>query len=326
MRFLIVAVMLFVVVSPAVAASKNVTYFLDGTRVEGVASAPKGYLELPLPGNYIPGSFRVRPAGSVPVARVDVVPARPDSKAEKEMKDLMERRRTLEDRLKALDVRQEIFKAAAKSQSSKAPRKTKNNPQPLDTIRKGTDYAVTQLEEVYRGRRRAEEGLKTVDARIEALKKEGGIGGSVARVWLSGKGSASYSFLTTGTGWTPFYDFRLRGNGMVEVTVKAQLPGVQRDKVSVVAQNVVDATPDVQAVSVSSNLAPVARFSLPVEREEPFRAPQSGVSFAFRNTTGERLMAGGGACYLNGEYLGAVRFEGSSSGELKDVVAGRLQE
>ena len=325
MRLLLVAVMLSVVVSPAVAAPKNVTYFLDGARVEGVAPAPKGYLELPLPGNYIPGSFRVRPDGSGSVTRVDVISARPDSKAEKNMKELSERRRTLEDRLQALDVRQEIFKAAAKSQSSKAPRKTKNNPQPLDTIRKGTDYAVAQLEEVYRGRRHTEEGLKAVDARIDALKKEGGIGGSIARVWLSGKGGASYSFLTTGTGWVPFYDFRLKGNGMVEVTVKAQLPGIQRDKVSVVARNVADVTPGAKAVSVPANLAPVARFNLPVEREEPFMAPQVGVSFSFRNTTGERLMAGGGACYLNGEYLGSVRFEGSSPGELKDVVAGSMQ-
>ncbi|WP_306533224.1 DUF4140 domain-containing protein [Geobacter sp.] len=327
MRVLLIVVMVFLVASPVTAAPANVTYYLDGTRVEGVAPAPKGYLELPLPGTYITGSFRVRPAGSGSVTRVDVIPTRPDSKADKEMKELTERRRALEDRLKALEVRQEIFKAAAKSQSSKAPRKTKNNPEPLETIRKGTDYAVAQLEEVYRGRRRAEEGLKAVDARMDALKKEGGIGGSVARIWLSGKGGASYSFLTTGIGWTPFYDFRLAGNKMVEVTVKAQLPGTQRDKkASVVALNVAEATPGGPAVSVSGHLAPVARFTLPVEREEPFQAPQGGVSFAFRNTTGERLVAGGGACYLNGEYLGPVRFEGSSPGEVREVIAGSIQE
>lgn len=326
MRVLLVLVMVFLAVSPVAAATKRVTYYLDGARFEGGASAPRGYLEIPLPGNYIPGSFRVRSSAAGAVTRVDMMPAQPDSRADREMKELTERRRTLEDRLKALDVRQEIFKAAAKSQSSKAPRKTKNNPQPLETIRKGTDYAVAQLEEVYRGRRKAEEGLKAVETRIDTLKKEGLIGGSVARVWLSGKGGAYYSFLTSGIGWIPYYDFRLAGNRMVEVTIKAQLPGAQRDKVTVVALNVADVTPGAQAVSVSGHLAPVARFILPVEREEPFLAPQSGVRFAFRNTTGDRLMAGGGACYLNGEYLGPVRFEGSAPGEVKNVVAGDLQE
>ena len=326
MRVPLIAAMVFLVASPVVAATRNVTYYLDGARSEGTVSAPKGYVELPLPGNYIPGSFRVRPSGAGSIARVDVIPARPDSRADREMRELTERRRALEDRLKALDVRQEIFKAAAKSQSSKAPRKTKNNPQPLETIRKGTDYAVAQLEEVYRGRRKAEEGLKAIDARVDALKNEGSVGGSVARVWLSGKGGASYSFLTRGTGWTPFYDFRLGGNGMVEVTVRAQLSGVQRDKVTVVALNIADVTSDVPAVSISGHLAPVNRFTLPVEGAEISQTPQSRVRFAFRNTTGERLMAGGGACYLNGEYLGPVRFEGSSPGELKDIVAGSLRK
>lgn len=324
MRVLFVATLVLLAASPAVAATKSVTYYLDGTRVESSLLAPKGYLELPLPGNYLPGSFRVRPIGKGSVTRVELSPALPDPKADREMRDLVERRSTLEDRLKALEVRQEIFKSAAKSQSSKAPRKTKTNPYPLETIRKGTDYAVAQLEEVYRGRRKAEEGLKAIDARIAALKKEGGIGGSVARVWLSGKGGAAYSYHTNGAGWAPFYDFRLGGDGTVEVTVKAQLPRVVRDKTLVVLSNVADMKPGCAPVPISGNLAPVARYTLPVEREEALPAPRGGMRFTFRNTTGEPLAAGSGACYLKGEYLGNVSFAGSSSGETGEVVAGSL--
>ncbi len=324
MRFLLVAAIVLFAVSSAVAATKSVTCYLDGTRVESSLPAPKGYLELPLPGNYIPGSFRVRPIRQGSVTRVEMSSTAPDPKADREMKDLVERRRILEDRLKALEVRQEIFTSAAKSQSSKAPRKTKTNPHPLETIRKGTDYAVAQLEEVYRGRRKAEEGLRAIDARIAALKKEGGIGGSVARVWLSGKGGAVYSFLTNGAGWAPFYDFRLGGNGMVEVTVKAQLPRAMRDKTSVELSSMADAKPGFAPVPISGNLAPVARYILPVEREEALPTPQGGVRFTFRNTTGESLAAGVGACYLKGEYVGHVSFVGSSSGEAVELVAGSL--
>lgn len=324
MRVLLVAAIVLFAASSAVAATKSVTFYLDGTRVESSLPAPKGYLELPLPGNYIPGSFRVRPIGQGSVTRVEMSPAAPDPGADREMKDLVERRRILEDRLKALEVRQEIFTSAAKSQSSKAPRKTKTNPHPLETIRKGTDYAVAQLEEVYRGRRKAEEGLRAIDARIAALKKEGGIGGSVARVWLSGKGGAVYSYLTNGAGWTPVYDFRLGGNGMVEVTVKAQLPRATRDKTSVVPSRMADAKAGFAPVPISGTLATVARYNMPVEREEALPVPQGGVKFTFRNTTGETLAAGAGACYMKGEYVGHVSFAGSSSGEAGELVAGSL--
>ena len=51
------------------------------------------------------------------------------------------------------------------------------------------------------------------------------IGGSVARIWLTGKyGRVSISYLVTGLRWTPTYDFRLNGEGEAEVSQRAFLP------------------------------------------------------------------------------------------------------
>lgn len=323
MRFLVAVVGILLMVSTASAATRSIVYYLDGARVEGEATAVKGYLEIRLPASYQPNSLRVRPAGEGAIVRVEIAPAQVNPKPERELKELAERRRSLEDRLKALDVREEIFKAAAKSQSSKAPRKTKSNPEPLETIRKGTDYAVAQLEDVYRARRRAEEGLKTIESRIASLRNEGMVGSSVVRVWQAGKGGVLYSYLVADTGWKPFYDFRLNGGGSVEVTVRALLPDAVKARSSVIVSRIGEAGEDVRAIPLSGNYAPVARFVLPVGHEEVIRGAQRGVSFSFTNSSGGFLAAGEATCYLNGEFIGTVPFTGCKAGETRTVVAGR---
>ncbi len=69
------------------------------------------------------------------------------------MAKLAYRRDALGDRLKALNAREAIFKSAAKSQSGKAPRKSKTNTEPLTAVRQGTEFAIAQLENVYHARR-----------------------------------------------------------------------------------------------------------------------------------------------------------------------------
>lgn len=322
MRVLLIVLFVLSAAWPAAAAGRSVTYYLDGARVEGEAVAVKGYLEVPLPGDLVPGSFRVRPTGGSSVVRVEIEPARTDQKVEKELKALTERRKSLEDRIRALEVREEIFKAAAKSQSSKAPRRTKGNPEPLDTIRKGTDFAVAQLEEVYRVRRRAEDGVKGVDERLAALRKEGRIDGSIARVRLTGTGRASYTFLVKGDGWTPFYDFRLDDRGEVEVTLRAIVPRAEKGKTAVVPLRLAEAASESRAFSVGESFGAVTRYTLPIERKELLSSLQRGVIFSFRNTSGERLVGGEGTCYLSGEYLGRFRFEGCAPGEAREIDAG----
>ena len=322
MRYLLSLFCLFLFLSPAVAAVESVTYYLDGARLEGQDAAPRGVVEIPLPGSLVPGSLRVKPLGGASIVRVETEPARISPKAEKEVKDLEERKRLYQDRLRALEVKEEIFKAAAKSQSSKAPRRTKNNPEPLETIRKGTEFAVTQLEDVYRARRKAEEGLKGIEERLTALRKSGTIGGSVARVHLAGKGGVSYSYLVTGGGWVPFYDFRLDG-GQVELVIRAQLPRIAKAKAAVVSSELADLAADRSAVPVRENLSPVARFTFPVETQQDIPSLQGSFSFSFRNGSAHRLAVGEGACFREGEYVGPVRFEGAGPGEVREVVAGK---
>ena len=324
MRLFMVVLAFFA--SASAAAGGEVCYFLDGARFERDAVAAKGYLEVPLPATFIPGSFRAKgDAGSL-IDRIEIVASPTDARTSRELKALIERRKGVEDRLRALEVREEIFRAAARSQSSKAPRKTKNNPEPLETIRKGTEYAVAQLEEVFRGRRRAEDGLKEIDQRLAALRQKSGAGGSTARIWTKGKGRVSYSFLVSGGGWTPFYDFRLSGKGDIAVAVRAVLPRSERGRVTVVASRLAEAGAVPRVIPVSGNFATVASYSLPVERRELLPFLQRGLAVSFRNTTADRLVAGEGGCYLDGEYLGGVRFDGAAPGEPGMIAAGAWSE
>lgn len=321
MRLTLYVIGILLAAVPAMAGS-TVTYYLDGARISGEASTVRGTVEVPLPSTYVPGSLRVSPTGRVGVVRVEVEPLRPAAGTGSEVSRLTERRKGLEDRLRAIDAREEIFKAAAKSQSSKAPRKTKGNPEPLTSVRKGTEYALTQLEEVYRARRQAEEGIRSVDDRLKALKASESPGGSVARLRLAGKGSVRYSYLVKGNGWTPFYDFRFNGTDSVEVTLRAILPR-GAGKGSVVPLPMADAANGATPLPAPENFAVVDRRVFPVERVEALASLQGGTAFSFRNSSASRLVSGEGACFRKGEYLGPVTFEGVAPGVLYEIVAGR---
>ena len=112
MRIIPVFCALLLMAAPATAAVKSVTFYLDGARVEREATATRGYLEIPLPSGMEAGSLRVRPLQGATLSRVEVVPARPNPKLERELALFTERKDSIADRLKALDVREEIFKAA----------------------------------------------------------------------------------------------------------------------------------------------------------------------------------------------------------------------
>lgn len=321
MRLTLFVIVILLAAVPAMAGS-SVTYYLDGARVSGEASAATGTLEVSLPPMYIPGSLRVSPTGRAELIRVEVEPLRLPARIGSEISSLVERRRSLEDRLRAIEAREEIFKAAAKSQSSKAPRKTKGNPEPLTSIRKGTDYALAQLEEVYRARRLTEERIRSVDDRLKSLRARENPGGSVARLRLAGKGGVRYSYLVKGNGWTPFYDFRFNGMDSVEVTLRAILPR-GNGKGSVIPLSMADAANGAKPLPAPENFAVVDRRVFPVERAETLATLQGGTAFSFRNTSGVRLVPGEGACFRNGEYLGTVTLEGVSPGEVCEIVAGR---
>ena len=221
---------------------------------------------------------------------------------------------------------EEIFTAAAKSQSGKAPRKSKSNPEPLLTLRQGTDYAITQLEMVYNARRKADRELKLVERRLDVLKKAGNVGGSVARVWLTGKGGrAKVSYLVNDLRWTPFYDFRLNAEGAAELSLRAILPPLPKGTVAEAVPGLLGTTTNTAApVKAGHERFPlIAAFSLPVEKERFASSPQPTLAFFTRNSTGWKLPAGDLACYRRGEYLGKALFQGLAPDETGEIVCGQ---
>jgi uncharacterized protein DUF4140 len=324
MRSFLVIGFVCMLAAPALAAGKTVTLYLDGARVESEAVAAKGYLEVSLPAALLPGSLRVRPvSGAIDRLEIVAVPVAP--KRAKELATLTERRDQLEDRLTALATREEIFTAAAKSQSGKAPRKSKSNPEPLAAIRQGTDYAIAQLEAVYHSRRRAENELKGAEKRLEAEKKLGNVGGSIARVWLTEKGGkVKLSYLVADLRWTPCYDFRLKHEGEAEVSLRAKLPPLAKGSaIAVVSAALADA-PSTAAMTVGEEPLPrIAVLTLPLEKEQFNAYGQPALSFLLRNNSQVKLPAGEGTCYRRGEYLAKVQFRGLAPGEATELVCGR---
>lgn len=319
------AVLVLLSASAAYAAgSRSITYYLDGARVDEESVVTKGYAEIVLPAAALPESLRIRPIGGTSILRVDIQNARTNPKHEKELQALVERKRRLEDRLRALNVREGIFTAAAKSQSSKAPRKTKTNPEPMVTIRKGTEFAVAQLEEVYRARRNAEDGIRDVDARLSLLKKEADIGRRIVRVWVSGKGRVASSYLVAGTAWTPAYDFRLDGKGAVDVTLHALFPRLEKGtSVTVAAVPLAAAGEEPSRVPVGSPFGEVMRFRCPVERENSGELLSEGTAFSFTNSSSIPLPPGEATVFRIGEYFGKAPFGGLQPGATGEIAAGK---
>jgi len=323
MRLILVLFTLFLLAIPAAAANRLVTLYLDGARVETETEILKEYAEISLPSTIHEGSLRIRPLDGCVIERVDIVPAKPDPGTLREMAKMMERRDALSDRLKALDAREAIFMGAAKAHSAKSPRKTKTNPEPLTAARQGTEFAISQLEGVYRARRIAEIELKSMEARLAVIKKDAS--GNLARVKLSRKGGRiAVSYLRSDLKWLPAYDFRLNSSGEANVVMRAMLPKLERGtKVSVVPALITDATDEMVLHIISETLQPVATFTFPVEQEKYFSAPVSSISFRFKNNSTKRLPAGEASCYIKEEYLGKADFRGALPGEAHDLAFGR---
>lgn len=324
MRVFLAVLVLLSATAAQAAVSRSITYFLDGARVDEESLVAKGYAEVVLPAAALPDSLRIRPAGGASILRVDIQNARTSPRHEKDLQTLAERKRRLEDRLRALDAREKIFTAAAKSQSSKAPRRTKANPEPMENIRKGTEFAVAQLEEVYRARRAAEDGIRDVEARISLLKKEADIGRRVVRVWVSGTGRVASSYLMAGTAWTPAYDFRLDGKGAADITMHALFPRPEKGtSVRVAAVPLAAEGGESPRVPVGFPFGEVMRFRCPVEREETGRLLSEGTEFSFINTSSIFLPPGEATVFRLGEYLGKASFGGLQSGANGKIAVGK---
>lgn len=310
---------------PAAAAPSKVTLCLDGALVELEATAVKGKIEIPLPRGVETGSLRLKPLQGAAIASVEVTSPPPDRKTEKEAARLTARREVLSDRLKVLEVKEEIFRASAKSQSAKTPRPTKNNREPLENVRKGTEFALARLEEVFGARRKAENELRMLDARLAALHDPAHSGGAVARVRLEkDAGRVSVTYRHPGLKWTPSYDFRLNGNREVDVTLYAVLPPVEKgSSVAVLNAYLSDAATGPPIPVVSDRPPKIAVFRFPLEQENYSNPPLSALSFRFTNRTDIRMPPGESTCYRHGEYVGKTRFDGCLPGESKVLETGK---
>lgn len=296
--------------------AQSVTFYNDSALVEVAATAKKGMVEILLPADFQEGSLRIKPVGTTEIASVHIIPAKGgDGKKEKELEGLNEQKLRLKDRLQALETREQIFTAAAKSQSGKTPRKTKTNPEPLQSIRQGTDFAIAQLEAVYTARRRTEQELKRIEAKLAKIAAPASTTANIAQVTLKTQKGAVAARYMVAEGWKPGYDLRYSGGETVRTELVAQIPqrftsGYRRFAVLSRQKSVSVSTP----VSANGN-AIVARYDLPVSDQFFGELPGEGFTVKIKNNTSVTLPAGSATVYNKGEYVGKVRFEALSSGK-----------
>lgn len=323
MRCLLLSLTLFSVTSLAHAAPRQLTLFSDASLIEVELTAKKGVAEFSFPAPIKEATLRVRPLDSnYSIGRVDLLPFKTSDKLQKELDSLTEQKHRLEDRLKALDTREGIFAAAAKSQSSKAPRKTKTNPDPMTSVRQGTDFAIAQLEAVFTARRRAEQDLKRVEGKLAGLQKTA-VGGPTVRVSvIPATGRIKVAALLKDGGWTPRYDIRIQGNGTALLSLAAHSSVSLLDGYAVsVTPAAVSAGQPTQTYPFSTaGSAHLADWQLLTEKEQVTTSPVPNFSLTLKNSSTTPLAAGKAVIYYAGEYLGTTEFPGLAAGATTTVT------
>jgi hypothetical protein len=309
------------------ATGNTITYYLDGARVGYETAYCNGYSEVHLPKGSLADSLRIKPLCGAEIERVEIRPSKRAPREAKEMIALEERRNQLLDRLKALETREEIFKAAAKSQSSRAPRKTKSNSEPVTYIRRGTEFAIDQLESVYSKRRKTEKEIALLESRLSSLQGAKGSEGYLCRIWFSAnKGRAYVSYLTAEQKWKPAYDFRLKEDGRLEVVMRAEFPNPEKNySVMVVPAKITDdGGHQLKPIALSKPFEKICQFTFPVENQTLSDGPARALTFTFSNQSEKFLLSGDSVCYLRGEYLGHAMFKGMKPKETCTMSFGLL--
>lgn len=307
LRALLCVFACFAAVSPAMGASRELTVFSDGLLVEIEATARRGVAEVQMPAAIREGSLRVKPLDGGMVGRVELLPFKVPDKQQKELDNLIEQKNRLEDRLKALDTREEIFAAAAKSQSSKAPRKTKTNPDPLASVRQGTDFAIAQLETVLTARRRTQQELKRLESRLELLRRAVAGGPSIRVMTPAPATRIKVAAVLTDGGWKPRYELRFDGGTDALLVMSAQMMQVPDGFTVRVSPMPLTAVSSLLPLPLAAGAQPrLAEWRLPVEKAQVVSAPFPSFQFSLKNSSGMPLPAGEAAIYGNGEYLGTV--------------------
>ena len=225
----LICLCLIAVSASSATAANKITFYRDGALLQQEAGAVKGVIDIPLATGLLEHTLTIVPAPGTTILGVETHKTGSGSSGDKELDTLAEQRLRLEDRLQALETREAIFTSAAKAQSGKAPRKSKANPDPMQAIRQGTDFAIAQLETVYTARRKTAEEIRKIDARIAAAGKGRRPGGETIRIAVTpSRGKVTLRYATAERGWQPQYNLHLAGDGSARLQLSARITGSGR--------------------------------------------------------------------------------------------------
>lgn len=302
-------------------AGRALTLYLDGAQIEQRETAVKGYLEINLPPGVRQESLRIAPGKGVDILRVVTAPLKPAKSLEKELLQLAEREELLHDRLKALSVRDEIFRAAAKSQSAKAPRRTKSNPEPLSTIKQGTDYAITQLESVYHAKRKTDKELAKIAERRALIGRDEQSGGTVAKVWITpAKGSVTVAWQQPDRNWLPTYQLRINDKGEAALTLMSQAVKLSKGETAELAVTTLQSGVKAAKTRYEGEWTVLRKEDVNVTELQNDGSLFSALTVRFTNSSTISLPSGDISCFNSGVYVGKGRFQGADDGKTAEVV------
>ena len=305
-------------------AANTITFYRDGALLQQEAGAAKGTIEIPLSAGMLEHTLTIVPAPGTTILGVETDKAVAGSRVDNELETLAERRRQLEDRLQALETREAIFTSAAKAQSGKAPRKSKANPDPMQAIRQGTDFAIAQLETVYTARRKTAEEIRKIDARIAAAGKGRRPGGETIRIAVTPpRGRVTLRYATSERGWQPQYNLHLADDGTAGLQLSARVTGSRRGFQTRVSPGSLAESAGAEIFPALTGSALLAGYRMPLTEERSAGGIYNRFSGLLTNSTPYYLPPGESGLYRGGTYLGRFIFEGLSSGRSRVVSLGK---
>lgn len=325
MRIKLTCICLIVFTAGSVWAENRITYYRDGALFQQEAVAVKGVAELPLGDGLLENSLKIIPEAGTTIIGVEVRKTTHRNRSDKELEALFEQRRRFEDRLQALATREEIFKAAAKAQSGKAPRKSKANPDPMQAIRQGTDFAIAQLEAVYTARRKTGQEIRNIDERIASAKKSSTPAGKSVRIAVTPpRGRVTVRYATSECGWQPSYALHVSGDGSAQLRLSALISGNSGgDRVLVSTGSITENTPAAARALQPGNASALVSYILPFGHERFGDGIINQFSGKITNSSTDYLPPGDMGLFREGVYLGKFAFTGLSSGRSAVISLGK---
>lgn len=321
---LLICLCLMAFAASPVSAEQQITFYRDGALFRQEAVAVKGVINLPLPADIREHTLTIVPGRGTTILGVETYSSDAGKALNREFEALTEQRRRLEDRLQALETRETIFTSAAKAQSGKAPRKTKANPDPMQSIRQGTDFAIAQLEAVYTARRRTLQEFQRIDARLGATKNKRRSAEELLRITVTPpRGSVTLRYATAERGWQPHYNLHLTGDGSARLQLSARVTANTRGRQVTVSTGTLAESATAETFPVQPGGALLASYHLPLTEEKYTEGLFNNFSGTLTNTAPHYLQPGESGLFRRGTYMGRFRFEGMSSGRSRVISYGK---